>query len=553
MSSRSLALFALLLCTASSLGSQGRGDGTPAARNPLADPIPREGAPAYIRTTAPSNALIQRIWDEGMTRSQAMTFAQQLTDPLGQRLTGSPQMDAAQDWLVRTYAALGVTARKERYGTWNGWSRGVTHVDLIAPRVRSLEAYALAWSPPTGTSPVEGEVVTYPANVTTAAEFDAWLPNVRGKIFLMSVPRLSCRSSAQWAEFGTPEEISRVNAAQAAMQAAFSPLNAAMNAGGSVWTKLKDAGAVAVFTFGFSGYPGIQKVFGSQSQTLPSFAIGCEDYGLLFRMAQNGQGPRVRASTDSQILGERPVFNVVAEIRGRELPNEYVVLSAHFDSWSASSGATDNATGTVTMLEAMRILKQVYPNPRRTIIVGHWSGEEQGLNGSRAFTEDHPEVISGMQAVFNQDNGTGRVVSMTAGPFPGAATRIEGYLGEIPREITQWIRWSPTSGQATGGTDHASFVCHRVPGINLGALSWDYSLTTWHTDRDTFDKIVESDLKNNATLTAMLVYLASEDPARIPRDILNPLPATGFGQNRQDPGQWRDCGKAQRQSPPITR
>ena len=553
--SRSFALVALLLGTTASLGAQGPGGagGSAAARDPMAEPIAAEGAPAHLRTTPPTNATIQRIWDEGMNRSQAMTLAQQLTDPIGQRLTGSPQMDVAQDWLVRTYADMGVTAKKERYGTWNGWNRGITHVDLIAPRVRSLEAYALAWSPSTGGRPVEGDVVTYPMHVTTGAEFDAWLPNVRGKIFLMSAPRLSCRSSAQWAEFGTPEEISRVNAEQAAMQAAFTQINRAMGEGGSVWTKLKDAGAVAVFTFSFSGYPGVQKVFGSQSQTLPSFAIGCEDYGLLFRMAQNGQGPRVRASTDSEVLGERPVFNVLAEIRGRELPNEYVVLSAHFDSWSASSGATDNATGTITMMEALRILKQVYPNPRRTILVGHWSGEEQGLNGSRAFTEDHPEVIANMQAVFNQDNGTGRVVSMSAGPFPGAATRLESYLHEIPREITQWIRWQPTSGQATGGTDHASFVCHKVPGISLGSLSWDYGQTTWHTDRDTFDKIVESDLKNNATLTAMLAYLASEDPARIPRDILDPLPATGFGQNRQDPGQWRDCGKAQRQSPGINR
>jgi hypothetical protein len=325
-----------------------------------------------------------------------------------------------------------------------------------------------------------------------------------------------------------------------------------MTVGRGVFAKLKDAGAIGVLTFQFSGYPGIQKVFGSQLQTLPSFAVGCEDYGLLFRMAQNSQAPRVRASTDSEILGERPVFNVVAEIRGRERPDEYVMLSAHFDSWSASSGATDNGTGTITMMEAIRILRQVYPNPRRTILVGHWSGEEQGLNGSRAYSEDHPDVVAGLQALFNQDNGTGRVVSMTAGPFPGAAARLESYLHAIPNDLTRWIRWSATSGQATGGTDHASFVCHKAPAFNLGALSWDYGSTTWHTDRDTFDKVVESDLKNNATLTAMLVYLASEDPERMPRDVLSPLPATGFGANRQDPGVWRDCAKARRESPPVT-
>src|SRR5690606_18346341 len=124
----------------------------------------------------------------------------------------------AQDWLVKTYESWGVSARKERYGTWGGWTRGVTHVDLIAPRVRTLEAHALAWSPSTGGKSLEGEVVAYPADVTSPEEFDAWLPNVKGKFFLMNPPRLSCRSPAQWAEFSTPEEQERVMAEQTAMQ-----------------------------------------------------------------------------------------------------------------------------------------------------------------------------------------------------------------------------------------------------------------------------------------------------------------------------------------------
>lgn len=517
-------------------------------RNLLADPIPADSYPAHVRKDAPTNPMIQRIWSEGMERSQAMTLAQQFLDPLGQRLTGSPESDRAQDWLVQQYQSWGVNARKERYGTWGGWSRGVTHVDLIAPRVRTLEAHALAFSPSTGGKSLEGEVVAYPADLSTPEAFDAWLPNVKGKFFLMSAPRLSCRSPGQWAEFSTPEEMERVNAEQLAMQQSWNQANVAMSGGRNVWDKLKDAGALGVMTFQFSNYPGVAKVFGSPLQTVPSFAVGCEDYGLLFRMARNGQAPRVRAFTDSELLGERPVFNVIAEIKGSEKPDEYVVLSAHFDSWSAASGATDNGTGTVTMLEALRILKQVYPNPKRTIIVGHWNGEEQGLNGSKAFTEDHPEVIAGLQALFNQDNGTGRVVNMTAGPFPKAAPRIESYLREVPNEITRYIRYSPTSGQATGGTDHASFICHKTVGINLGALSWDYSFTTWHTDRDTYDKLVEYDLKNNATLTAMLAYLASEDPERMPRDVMDPLP--GF---RGQPGVWRDCTPARRSMPPAGR
>ena len=521
----------------------------PANRDRFADPIPAAEYPAYVRRDAVTNPTILNLWDEGMNRSQAMTLAQVLMDRHGQRLTGSPQSDAAQEWLVETYTTWGVSARRERYGTWAGWNKGVTHVDLISPRVRSLEATALAWSPSTGGRPIEGEVIAYPANISTPDAFDAWLPNVKGKIFLMSVPRLSCRSPQQWQEFGTPEEIDRVNKAQQEMQLSWNNLNVAMSGGRSVWQKLKDAGAIAVFSFQWSNYPGINKVFGSPNQTVPAFAVGCEDYGLLHRMSRAGQAPRVRAFTDSELLGERPVFNVIAELKGTERPNEYVVLSAHFDSWAASSGATDNGTGTITMMEALRILRQVYPNPKRTIIVGHWNGEEQGLNGSRAYSEDHPEVVAGMQALYNQDNGTGRIVNLSGGPIEGAGARVAGYLAEIPNEFTRYIRFQPTGGQATGGSDNASFACYKAPAYGTGALGWDYGSTTWHTDRDSYDKVVEADLKHNATLVAMLAFLASEDPTFQAHQVIDPLPAGPNGQ----PGVWRECVKAQRQVPAATR
>jgi len=551
VSLRSLLLLSLLaapLVAQRPAGPGGPNGMPPAPRDRMVDPIPAAEYPSYVRKSPATNATIQKIWDEGMTRSQAMSLGQVFLDQYGQRLTGSPQSDAALDWLVRTYAGWGVSARKERYGTWLGWNKGVTHLDLIAPRVRSLEATAMAWSPSTNGT-IEGEVVAYPLGISTPEAFDAWLPNVRGKFFAMNVPRLSCRSPQQWREFSTAEELERVNAQQQAMQLEWNQLNVAMSGGRSVWQKLKDAGAIGVLTFQWSNYPGTNKVFGSPNQTLPTFAVTCEDYGLVVRLARNGQWPKLRAFTDSDLIGERPVFNVVAEIKGREKPNEYVVLSAHVDSWAAASGATDNGTGTLTMLEALRILKQVHPNPKRTILVGHWNGEEQGLNGSRAFTEDHPEVLAGLQALYNQDNGTGRIVSFTAGPFPGAATRLERYLGEIPNELTGYMRFTPTSGQSTGGTDHASFVCHKTPAFSMGALGWDYSFSTWHTDRDTYDKVVESDLKHNATLTAMLAYLASEDPERMPRDLMDPLPG---GQNGQ-PGVWRECPKAQRSLPAAVR
>jgi Zn-dependent M28 family amino/carboxypeptidase len=159
----------------------------------------------------------------------------------------------------------------------------------------------------------------------------------------------------------------------------------------------------------------------------------------------------------------------------------------------------------------MRILKTVYPNPKHTILVGHWGGEEQGLNGSRAFVADNPAIVAGVRAGFNQDGGTGRVTSISPGPFSNAVPAMPRWLSEIPSEISGWIRIGGVGGPATGGTDHAAFQCAKAPVFGLGAVGWDYSNLTWHTNRDTYDKVVIEDLKNNATLVAMLAYLADRD------------------------------------------
>src|SRR5688572_32301576 len=194
------------------------------------------------------------------------------------------------------------------------------------------------------------------------------------------------------------------------------------------------------------------------------------------------------------------------------------MMSAHFDSWDGGSGATDNGTGTLVMLEAMRLLKKAYPNPKRTIVVGHWSGEEQGLNGSRAWAEDHPEVVKGVQALFNQDNGTGRSQSLSGSGFIAAGASLAQWLSKVPGELAGDVRLSVPGSPGGGGSDHASFVCYGAPAFGLGASDWGYGPYTWHTNRDTYDKIVFEDLTSNATLTAMLVYLASEDPQMVPRD-----------------------------------
>ncbi len=460
---------------------------------------------------------IQGIWVEGMERSQATTLSQVLTDSIGPRLTGSPGSEAASDWVVSMYESWGIETRQETYGTWDGWARGVTHVDLLQPRVRTLEATMLAWSPGTNGA-VEGEAVII-SSIRSSADWETFLTGAAGKFVLISFPQPTCRPDENWAEFATPESFDRMRAERRTAQESWSQRfeRAGVNPRG-IAAALETAGAAGIIQSRWSNGWGVQKIFSASTETIPTLDLSCEDYGLVARLAGNGQGPVLRVEAESQDLGTVPVWNTLGAIRGTELPNEYILLSAHFDSWDGSSGATDNGTGTITMMEAMRILKTMYPQPRRTILVGHWNGEEQGLNGSRAFAFDHPEVVEGLQALFNQDNGTGRVARISMQGLSGAGSYFGKWFAQIPTEITENISLQIPGAPGRGGSDYASFICAGAPAFSLSSLSWDYGTYTWHTNRDTFDKIVMDDLENNATLVAMLAYLASEDPNRLPRD-----------------------------------
>jgi len=308
---------------------------------------------------------------------------------------------------------------------------------------------------------------------------------------------------------------------------------------------LEKAGALGILTNNWSNGFGVDKIFNAYTTKIPTVDIALEDYGTLYRLVESGDNPIISIQTDSKDLGTVPNFNTIAEIKGTEKPDEYVMLSAHFDSWDGGQGATDNGTGTLTMMEAMRILKLVYPNPKRTILVGHWGSEEQGLNGSRAFVEDHPEVVSKLQALFNQDNGTGRIVNISGQGFKYASDFITRWLAAVPSNIKDSIKTTFPGSPGGGGSDHASFIAVGAPGFSLGALNWSYFNYTWHTNRDTYDKIIFDDLKNNAMLTAMLVYMACEDNATFPRDKVD----LGTNKLNGQPIQWPTQVKAMRKGP----
>lgn len=475
-------------------------------------------APVLSAQTFPvDDSVLRRMWQEGIESSQAYRLSQVMLDSLGPRLTGSPGQKAAQDWTVATYRSWGIAARNEEYGTWRSWERGITHIDLVAPWVRTLEGTMHAWSPGTRRK-LRGDVVILP-HLADSAAFAAWLPEARRKLVLVSFYEPTCRPDDDWEENATPVSFERMRAerdtARRAWEDGFEAIGVPER---ELPRRLEEADAAGV-VYGSRPYGwGATRVFSARTEEVPSLQLSCEDYGLLYRLAKHGQGPVLEVEAKARFLGEVPVSNTIAEFRGSERPDEYVVLSAHFDSWDGAMGATDNGTGTITILEAMRILKVAYPNPKRTIIAGHWNGEEQGLIGSRAFAADHPEVVEGLQALFNQDNGTGRITRISTQGLIRAGEHFARWLAQLPTEISRHIDLNVPGRPGGGGSDYAAFVCAGAPSFFLGAHNWSYFPYTWHTNRDTFDKLVFDDLKNNATLFAMLAYLASEDPERVPRD-----------------------------------
>ena len=465
--------------------------------------------------------VVQRIFDEGMHHSHAASLAQVLMDSIGPRLTGSPANRAANDWLVRTYRAWGIDASNEQYGTWRDWVRGPSSLELVSPRTRVLEATMHAWSASTPAGGVTADVVTLPnaSQARDSAGFAQWLGTVRGKLVLISSPQTSCRPDADirtWADSAVyAHAVAERDSAAADWNARFTAAHVSPR---SIADLLERAGAAGVLSNSWSHGWGVDKIQSARASTIPSFDVSCEDYSLLARLAEHNQHPRVHAIAQATVApAESPVFNTIARVQGSEKPDEYVMLSAHLDSWDSGSGATDNGTGTITMLEAMRILHEAYPRPKRTIIAGHWSGEEEGEIGSSAFAADHPQIVAGLQALFNQDNGTGEIDSVQTNGFIDAAGSLARWMSRMPLALTHDITLMVPGVAHNESTDSDVFDCRNAPAFFLTSSDWSYTDYTWHTNRDTYDKINFDEVKRNATLIAMFAYEASEDPTLVSR------------------------------------
>ncbi len=473
--------------------------------------------------------VVEDIVKEATENSQLERLAHELLDVIGPRLVGTPQMLQANEWAVETYKSWGIDARNEKWGEWRGWQRGITHIDLVSPRVVTLQGMQLAWSPSTPKNGVTAEVVSIP-DVADSAAFQKWLPTVKGKFVLVSMPQPTGRPDYNWEEFATEESFAKMKEDRSEQTKAWNEniRNTGLNSR-TLNAAFEKAGAVGIIQSRWSNGFGANKIFSANTKKIPVIDLALEDYGLLYRLADYGDKPKISVKAENKNTGTVDNFNTIAEIKGTEFPDEYIILSAHFDSWDGGTGATDNGTGTITMMEAARILKAVYPNPKRTILVGHWGSEEQGLNGSSAFVQDNPEIVENMQALFNQDNGTGRVVNISGQGFLHAYDYVGSWLEAVPRDIRRHIETNFPGTPGGGGSDYASFVAAGAPAFSLSSLSWSYWNYTWHTNLDTYDKIVFDDVRNNAILTAILTYMASEDPDKTSREkaILPISPRSG--------------------------
>lgn len=461
-----------------------------------------------------TNEIVENIIKEANENSQLEPLAHELLDVVGPRLVGTPQMENAHDWVVEKYKSWGISAKNEQWGEWLGWERGITHIDMVSPRIQTLDGTQLAWSPSTGNKGIIAEVVVIPT-VSNRVDFRNWLKKVKGKWVMTSMKQPTGRPDENWEEFATEASFEKMKNERNKLMAEWND-NIVRTGYDSrtIIDALEEAGATGIVTSYWSKGFGSNKIFGARTKEIPTIELELEDYTMLYRLAEYGHRPKIKVLAESKFLGMVPTFNTIGEIKGTEKPNEYVILSAHLDSWDGAQGATDNGTGTIMMMEAMRILKKIYPNPKRTILVGHWGCEERGLNGSKAFVEDHPEMISNIQVVFNQDNGTGRIKDISGAGFLHSYEFFSRWSYPVPHDIIKDIETDfPGSPTPTGGgsSDNASFINVGVPTFDLDSFDWGYRNYTWHTNRDTYDKIVFDDVKSNVILVTILAYMASED------------------------------------------
>jgi hypothetical protein len=470
------------------------------------------------------NAALKAIREEGMANSRVMEIAERLTDQFGPRLTGSPSLERAGDWALGYLSDRGVSrAGKEGWDFGHpGWENEHLDIHVTSPVLEPLVAEVLAWTPSTdGTVRADIMHLVPPVNVS-ANELDDYLEpfkkKVLSKIVFVGDETIKAFSEDE-PEAASTREPGKLTQRQVDQH---------------VMDFLLEYGAAVQVNS--SGMPdGLIRAFGNRTfdvnQAIPTVILRAEDYGRLLRLHRRGLPVQLEIVIENQSYprGET-AYNYLAEIEGSSREQEVVMLGGHLDSWHAATGATDNAAGSAIMIEAMRILLDLDLQPKRSIRMALWSGEEQGLLGSKAYVKRHfgTDENPGRQhdafgGYVNVDTGTGRLQSAIVFGPESTADMLSDILH--PLADLGISHAEATNSRVIGGSDHTTFNAAGLPGISMVQDPVRYRTHTWHTNIDTFEQLLPDHLKQAAIVVASTVYQLAMEDDMLPRFDSSSMPA----------------------------
>ena len=484
--------------------------------------------------SAPDPAAISRFQDEEVQHSRIMEVMGYLTDVYGPRLTNSQNIREAGEYAVKTLSSWGLASvHEETWGPFGrGWSNELFEANEIAPRRFSLIAYPKAWTPGTN-GPVTADAIY--AKIEREEDFAFYRGRLRGLFVLTAPMRVVEAQFDALAHRFTDQELADLAQPRPPQPPADKGVRDRLRKQQEFNEKLvkflTDEGAAAWLEPALHD-GGTMTVMGGGSRdpkdppVLPRVAVDIEHYGRIFRTLEKNIPVTLRINIANKFYDDNPdSFNIVAEIPGTDKPDEVVMLGAHFDSWASGSGATDNAAGSAVMMEAMRILKTCNAKMRRTVRLALWTGEEEGLLGSRAYVMEHFADRNSMDlkpdhaklsAYFNVDNGTGKIRGIYLQGNEAARPIFEKWMMPFKPEGMTTL-----SARGTGGTDHVSFDEVGLPGFQFIQDPIEYETRTHHTNMDVYERIQAADLKQMAVIVASFVYMTANAEQLLPR---KPLP-----------------------------
>ncbi len=466
--------------------------------------------------TSPFTAADAQILAEIHDHSEAAQNLEYISDNIGQRLTGSPQLKAANDWAAETFRKYGLTnVHLESWKIAHTWTRGTAKARIISPAEHPLTIASAGWAPATNGA-VHGPVVYFDAQ--KKEDFEKFHGKLKGAVVITQKPESLSppQKEEPFADLARPMQAPLPRKGDPIPTSPFAALAAAARERNEFF---KQEGVAAVLRdsnkphalLNMTGVGGEKFDIGP----IPTAFITGEGYRMLYRMLQHGPVEVEIEITNTISDAATDVYNTVAEIRGSEKPDEVVILGAHLDSWDLGTGSTDNGTGSAAVLEAARALAKLNLKPKRTIRFVLFSGEEEGLVGSKRYVQSHKDELDKISAVLVHDTGTGKV--LTLGLHDNYQDReivdkVLSPLGDLKLLEPSMVR--------TFGTDHASFDDVGVPGFWCIQDGAEYT-KTHHSQSDTFDKVWKDDLNQGAQVLAAWAYNTAQLPDMLPR---RPLP-----------------------------